>query len=195
MKTLLKTCVLALIAVGIWSCNQGGEADPIFYDYVLNLSFQDTSGNDLVLGLENDPESGALTNDLYVLDFVVSEPCSNWDNSIYNTPARPGFTPDVNRPVIQIQRYNGENYLHNKFGIPMGGCPPQKMLTYKLKCPHVFKDNETHEIVAYWDISNDPQKGQIFGKCIRIEFEGQVITPTHSEIETWYNTATVVLNK
>jgi hypothetical protein len=201
MKTLKILGLLALM-MNSSSCDLlFDHHEPEFVVYNFGLSFQDASGNDLVkgIGLEEwsagtsmeDALWGSVKPDLYVLDIIVSEPCKNWDNEIYNTPARPGFEPDVNRPKLGMERYNGDCYLRNSFGLPVNDCPEEKILTYKLKCPYVFGDDAVHEFVTYWDIPRD--KINDSAKCYRIEFEGNEITPTRMDKYEQSYTATIIL--
>lgn len=191
MKTLYVFGLLTMAMIKLTSCDSPlGTLPPETVVYNLGLSFQDASGNDLVkgIGLEEwsagtsmeDALWGSVKPDLYVLDIIVSEPCKNWDNEIYNTPARPGFIPDVNRPKLGMERdNNGDCYLTNSFSLPVNDCPEEKILTYKLKCPYVFGDEAVHEFVTYWDIpkSNYAHTSERFAKCYRIEFEGVEIAP------------------
>lgn len=180
--------------------------EPEFVVYNLGLGFQDASGNNLVkgIGLEEwsagtsmeDALWGSVKPDLYVLDIIVSEPCKNWDNEIYNTPARPGFEPDVNRPRLGIERPdNGHCYFTNSFGLPVDGCSRQKKLTYKLKCPYIFGDEAVHEFVTYWDIpKTKSSSSEYFAKCYRIAFEGNEITPKAPRDKYGYYVAIIMLN-
>lgn len=198
MKALKLTGLMVFIAVVCSSCKLGGASNPPTYVHVLNLSFQDASGNSLAQGLERDPVSGGLITDQYVLDILVSERCTNWDNTIYNAPARPGFIPDVNRPRLGMGPLDdGDIYLNSEFAVFVKDCPPQGMLTYKLSCPHVFGDDEIHEIITYWDVPKEPRNsGAYYAKCTRVEFEGQVIIPNNSVSYPLHNnTVTVVLNR
>jgi len=145
----------------------------------------------LVKGIELNTSSGSVKDSLFTLDIIVSEPCKNWDNKIYNTPARSGFEPDVNRPGLGMVRYNSYCYLTNGFYLPVNDCPEEKILTYKLKCPHVFGDDSIHEFVTYWDIPKD--KINHSAKCNRIEFEGNDITPTPMDKYERSYTATLIL--
>lgn len=131
------------------------------------------------------------------MDIIVSEPCKNWDNDIYNAPARPGFSPDVNRPKLIMERYDdGLCYLTNNFYVPVGDCPPERMLTYKLKCPYLFGDDAVHEFVTYWDIPKAKSGWTDYmAKCYRIEFEGNEIVPTSLDKYELSNTATIIVNK
>ncbi len=191
MKVLKIVGLLALGIMNFSSCDLFlGHDEPEFVIYNLGLSFQDASGNDLVkgIGLEEwsfgmsmeDALWGAVKPDLYLLDVILSEPCKNWDNDIYNAPARPGFIPDVNRPKLGMERSDrGDCYLTNSFRLPVSDCPEEKVLTYKLKCLYLFGDEEVHEFVTYWNIpkSNRERSFERYAKCYRIEFEGNKITP------------------
>ena len=206
MKVLKTLGLLALTTMIFYSCFIRYAAEPPeFVIYNLGLSFQDTSGNDLVKGIglrEVSPSgmSGTVIPDLYVLDVIISEPCKNWDNEVYNTPARPGFDPDINRPKLGINNgmdkfNNGEYYLTNSFWLPVDGCPEIRILTYKLKCPYVFGNEEVHEFVTYWDIPKTKAFGSDYhAKCLRIEFEGNEIFPQAPIDERNTYGAIIVLN-
>ena len=190
MKTLAIFGLLAITMMNLTSCDWlFGTPPPETIFYNLGFNFQDSTGNDLAKGIELDEWSadttmedalwGTVKPDLYVLDIIVSEPCTNWDNDIYNTPARPGFEPDVYRSKLGVARSNdGARYLRNSFSVPVNGCPEQEMLTYKLKCPYIFGDEEVHEFVTYWDVPKKylPDNSK-FAKCYRIEFDGDEIIP------------------
>ena len=185
MKTLIRYGLWVMAMMNLTSCD-------LFFDtlppktivYNLGFNFQDSTGNDLVkgIGLEEwipsdiamkDALSGTVNRDFYVLDIIVSEPCTNWDNDIYNVPARPGFEPDVNRPKLTMNNNNG---------------------TYKLKIAHVFGDKAVYEFVTYWDV---PKKylsdNSKFAKCYRIEFDGNEIIPETPEDESKNYSATIIL--
>ncbi len=190
MKTLKILSLVALIMLSS-SCEPPFiHTEPEFVGYNLYLSFQDISGNDLVKGIEFHDSLGSVEDSLYTLDIIVSEPCWNWNNDIYNVPARPGFEPAVHRPILGLSRHNGYSYLTNQFGLPVNDCPKQKILTYKIKCPYLFGDDAVHELVTYWDI---PDKSNPSAKCYRIEFEGNEITPTPMDNYEYNYTAAIIL--
>jgi hypothetical protein len=208
MKTLKFYGLLAIVMVSLTSCDQlFGTLPPENVVYNLGFCFQDKSGNDLIKGIgleEWSPAStmedalwGSVKSDLYVLDIIVSEPCSNWDNDIYNAPARPGFEPDVNRPGLSMNRRNdGARYLNNSLSIPVNDCPEEKTLTYKLKCPYIFGDNEIHEFVTYWDVpkkSSSSKYTEYYATCNRIVFDGEDITPQAPIDKSGDYTATIKL--
>jgi hypothetical protein len=203
MKTLKILGLYALVIMNFTSCDfLFGHREPDIVVYQLNLSFQDASGNDLVKGIgltdlccptnipEEQAQSGTVKDSLFTLDIILSEPCNNWDNEIYNAPARPGFIPDVNRPKLGMERYNNSYYLTTRLSFFVNACPEEKKLTYKLKCPYVFGDDALHEFVTHWDIPKNSMA--TYAKCNRIEFEGNEITPTL--MNKYYYTATIILN-
>ena len=208
MKTTFSSKAVALLALMIIifsSCDLlFTPHEPKYVIYNLGLNFQDASGNDLVNGIELEEWSagmsmenalwGVINRDLYVLDIILSEPCKNWDNEIYNAPARPGFWPDVNRPKLLMQRHNGDCYLTSALGVPVNDCPEEKILTYKLKIPYVFGDEAIHELVTYWDIPKTKSSDfHYYAKCYRIEFEGNEIIPQPPMEKSGNYSATITL--
>ena len=188
MKTLRILSIVTLILLS--SCDPSFHSEPEFVGYNLYLSFQDIAGNDLVKEIELNDSSRFVKDALYTLDIIISEPCWNWDNDIYNAPARPGFEPDVNRPTFGLSRYNEYSYLTNQFGLPIDDCPKQEMLTYKIKCPYIFGDDAVHELVTYWEIPNERNPS---AKCYRITFEGNEVTPSPMDKYDYNYTAAIIL--
>lgn len=191
MKTLKILGLFALVIMSFSSCDliHFGAPPPETVDYNLRLSFQDASGNDLVKGIgldvwmdsilnfEEQAQAGIVLEDsLYTLDIIVSEPCKNWDNKIYNAPGC-----DAIRPVLVMFRYNNNYcYLGNYFSVPVNDCPEEKILNYQLKCPYVFGDEAVHEFVTYWDIPKAKSStNSHYAKCNRVEFDGNEITPQY----------------
>ena len=188
MRTLKTLSIIAVLILS--SCEPPWHNEPEFIGYNLYLSFQDASGNDLVKEIELSESSGAVKESLYSLDIIVSEPCWNWDNEIYNAPARPGFEPDVNRPKLALSNYEGYSYLINQFGLPVDDCPKQEILTYKIKCPYIFGDDAVHELVTYWEIPNERNPS---AKCYRITFEGNEVTPSPMDKYDYNYVAAIIL--
>ena len=188
MKTLKMLSIVALIM--LLSCESSSHTEPEFVGYNLYFNFQDSSGNDLVKGIEIDASSGAIENSLYTLDIMISEPCWNWDNDIYNAPARPGFEPYINRPKFGLSIHNDYSYLTSQFSLPLNDCPKQEILTYKIKCPYIFGDDAVHELVTFWNIPNERNPS---AQCYRIEFEDHEIIPTSMENYEYNYKASIVL--
>ena len=158
--------------------------------YSLFLRFQDTSGNDLIQGI--DYSSGVVNSDLYTLNIVFSEPCNTYDTDIFNFPPKPGFFPDNNFPKLLIGNSSGHSHLIIDFILPTNDCPEEKMVTYKLKCPYIFGDDNVHELVAYWNFS----KVSSFctsADCYSAEFDGKEFIPTRIEDNFWAPTSLITV--
>lgn len=146
--------------------------------YQLAISFQDAANNDLVEGIglksgdksENNAQWGTVKDDLYDLDIIVSQQCEDFIAEITSN-----FIPDRHR--LQITRFNDYSYLLLGYVLAVKECSNEKVLVYKLKCPHVFGDEAEHEFVAYWEIPKIGN-GSVCAKCNRVEFDGRVFTPT-----------------
>jgi len=191
MKTLKIAGLFIFVMVIFSSCFlHFGVDPPENVEYQLSLSFQDAFCRDLVKGIglewwpdstiisEEQAQSGIVRDSLYTLDIIVSEPCKNWDNKIYNVKGRPDFIPAINRPGLSMYKYiDGYCYLSNGFSVPVNDCPEERILTYQLKCPYLFGDEAIHEFVTYWDIPKAKKLNQHTAKCYRIEFEGNEIIP------------------
>jgi len=188
MKALKFIGLLTLVAMSN-SCGLINiDHEPKFTEYILILSFQDTSGNDLVKGIDleewspsnapmEEAQAGSVNSSLFKLDIILPEPCKDWDNEIYNTRARPGYIPAVLRPGFGYEKLDNDYYaLQSTLSIPKDDCPTTKMLTYKMKCPYIFGDDTVHEFVTYWDIPKNKNARNVYGKCFRIEFEERVFT-------------------
>jgi len=186
------------------SCDFHFHHDPKFVEYYLAFTFQDASGNDLVKGIEleewypgnipvEEANSGVVNRDFYALDIIVSQPCKNWDNEVYNAPARPGFIPDVNSPKLLWWKNNSLNCLGSGLSIPVDDCPVMEKLTFKLKCPYLFGDEAVHDLVTYWDTPKI-RNSSVRSKCYRIEFEGKVFTDISYE-SIYHSIATIILDR
>jgi len=202
MKTI-KILVFFALAVmcSFSSCHTG---DPVLVTYTFGLSFQDATGNDLVKGIESDKwwptdfteedaHTGMVKSDLYTLDIIVSKECNNWDNEIYNAPARPGFTPSPNYPLLGWMRMeNGYYCFITGLTLQLGDCPNVETLTLKLKCPYVFGDDEIHEFVTYWNL---PKKYSSFPECTRITIDGIEISKIKNRDDDNRYIALIILEK
>ena len=182
MKMLKLSGLLALMII-MCSCP---ATDPYKYvNYCLWLIFQDTSGNDLVKGIEMkawwpsnaSPDEnyygGEVTDSLYTLATTFSEPCDRWGGVIRKGG---GLLPDENGIGLGKIRYKDYHVAILGFSFPIGQCPEIKNLTYHLKCPYIFGDDEIHEFVTYWEIPRIGSKDQVSAKCYNMEFDDKVIT-------------------
>lgn len=188
MKKLKVFGLFAIVILSFNSCDRlFGNLPPESVGYELALSFQDSSGNDLVKGIEleewpadismENAQWGTVKSDTYKLDIIVSEACENRYDEI-------GFELD-NRHILGMYRYD-YNYLRISFGLGVSDCPEEKMLIYSLKCPYVFGDDDVHELVTYWEIQKSKNENYHIAKCYLINFEGNDITPTLKDGEMVY---------
>lgn len=184
MRKLKISGLLILLAATVTSCDllfdlfhtqSDMEEEGVVYN--LTLSFQDASGKDLVNGIEL-KDYATVNLNAYNLDIVASEP----RESKYDA-------------ILGIKKYNDGNcYLTNHFSVPIEeDRPEERILTYRLQCPHVFGDNDVHYIVTYWDITKDKKGLDYYAKCTLIEYGGNKIIPQIDEDEQYY-VATILLN-
>ena len=154
----------------LFSCHKPEKFDNPDIQYVLFLSVQDKQGNDLIEGIDEDPDvvSGHLTwkpidNELY--EFKVIFP---------NTCIEP---PDGNIQKLKVSRLYGLYYLtFDVFG-DIWKCPVADMLIFELKCPYIFKDDAVHKIVTYWNKIDFPHGDANILKCIHMQFDGVEVIP------------------
>ena len=204
MKQFHYYFLIAIVSLLIQGCNNDdyvpGGHDLDFY--WLTVSFKDASGKDLVAPLADErwrmeadknlsDWPGTINPERYKLDIILSNPHESWDNTIYNSRARAGYSPDVNRPYFSISKYNADYegtltytgddidgccYLFSNFNIPaINGV--QNTLSYKITCPTIFGDSSIHEIVTYWtDNSKDTNKvSSRRPECKAAKFDGNEV--------------------
>ena len=163
MKTLRNFSCLILVVIAISSCQPPPPALDI---YALVLCFQDASGNNILEDIESEQlciDEGTVNPELYSLDIILQ--------NYINGETVPG--PDIYPQTVPLQTREN-NQLGTCLSIYITRLRKKnnvRKLTYKLKCPYVFGDEEIHEIVAYWNLH------ELHAECYRIEFEGQEITP------------------
>ena len=177
------------VNINTGSGNSDGYMEPTNYQYVIKIGFKDASGNDLVAPLmaerwkpddETSPWSGQINPEKYSLSIILSNPCEEYDNSIYanRVPVVDGvplFVRDKKDlehllPYFRLTQYDkdfhwlpyydqktlkpvdleGQYYLASFFWAG-GGNDLQDNLTYSFSCPTIFGDNSIHQIVAYWE--------------------------------------------
>ena len=196
MKSL-KYSLFLVLAMLLNSCEvEYGNFYP-FYEHWLWLSFQDTSGNDLVKGIgynwwqsdvvpEEEAGGGPVNPDLYTLKIIFPENAVDvWEKS-------PEIRPELTLIKPNYGEWNSSKGYYLNFSTSSVKKDNVEMLTFKLSCPYVFGDNSTHEIVTYWRKSNVP-KGTV--KCYRIVFDGKEINEITYENYEQISLAKIVLDR
>ena len=170
------------------SCTSPNSKVFPFYQYLLGVSFQDASGNDLVKGIEYELEDGLVPNPTvtnqgivisnYTFEIIYPDLCmdvyyQHYHNSGAVIPADIGQHPD-----IWVKKFDNRYFLW--FDVftcsrtrDTDHCPMANTLTFKLSCPDLFSDDEVHELVTYWkqDKEISIRTGGIY--CSHIEFDGK----------------------
>ena len=178
MKKFRIILLLSLLIM-FTSCPFPGHIDKIpSFSYLLFLSIQDESGNDLVKGLDcyplNDSYKGTFTLPCveimakeYDFNVVFSKPCvkgSYMSSSLYMTTTFPTVWLDSNSNidylVFVVHSSREKNCMND-----------DSTLNFQLSLPRVFGDNEKREIVSYW--SNYMYN---FMRCTKLEIDGKEIT-------------------
>jgi len=193
MKKIKLTGLLALALM--CSCKIDKKYDLPYYDYYLRLSILDAAGNDIVkrIGLLDGQSldgffwGATVKPDLYTMEVVFPEPCMD----IYHPQPMEGVIYDECVPKLAVDIL-GDNYylVLRTISDHHDECPnPAKTLTFKLKCPELFGDDSTHEIVTYWKEGNTQCR-----LCYRFELDGKEYTQISYEQYDQISCATVILD-
>ena len=192
-----------LIAMCCTTCTSHIE---FTYTHHIQLGFQDSSGNDLVKGLEYDwwrsdlypdePEFVIVNSDLYTLDIFFTKPCMDpgyhEDCLVFQEAKNKGNTLNLMQmPELAIRKYNGLQYLSitlmsmNTDGC--GGVP--RDIIFQLTCPHIFGDDKPREIITTWVSSDKVDAGELL--CDYVEFDGERYKTDKSGTVSSYRSAIV----
>jgi hypothetical protein len=177
MKTLKLLTILVVAAISNVSCGRIGpdpDGDPRLY--ILCLSFVDAEGNDLVYGIELNESDGRryVAPDQYSL---VSSP------DVYELGFGPryGYIPNRYPELVLIPPHNSPAPPYYSVEIALGcSSVDQKLetITYTLTCPHIFGDDDPHEIVSYW--TNSTIKHRFYkdnnSQCYQVDIDGREIS-------------------
>ena len=182
MKSLKIITLLIVVAATLCNCsvnNKNGPAVNIhdsFYYHLLLLSFQDASGTDLIKGIEFDRlqlYAGTVRSD-YTLNAVYPDGITN--------PV-PYYTIDNNEGILFEDDKDHLSFASTSYKVRYDSRgieikePFVEKIIYKLRCPYIFGDDETHEIVTWWEAKTEYDYGKLeYALCCRIEFNGKVFT-------------------
>ena len=193
-KTFFLT--IAIMMFGCQSENNDnisyGGVNPVF-GHILQLSFQDASGKDLVKGIGYDTTNygtqnnfGSILPELYTLNVQCEDCCY--------PESPPGAIYDPSPlPKLEINIVEDKYYLFFSGGIWKGkNCLDlERTITYTLTCPYVFGDDREHEMVTFWKADDLEQPDM---DCYGLEFDGKEIPGVTLVFNSLYET-TIVLDK
>lgn len=204
MKSIkLITFLVAMLAV---ACNSSEKNDfpenyDLVYNHLLFLSFQDAFGNDLVKGIEYDPQEysdiGPIKSSLFTLEIVFPDEILKPYNGPYISfkagggfvGLYPGISIDYDRLLFSCISYQRHyDSKGNEVKIPF-----VEMITFKLTCPYIFDNDEVHEIVTWWELKSLSDDGDMdFALCNRVELDGKVVNKINYMYDNNISEATVI---
>lgn len=178
MKAIRHLFLLLFVAGALASCHKGYVyAERLAY--YISFSFRDASGNDLVAPMV---EGGMINPDKYSVDIVLAY------KEQEDTFARPYHF----RAFYDNQSGDGYWYLGCNLITPAKEFGLQQSIIYKIACYPIFNDDNSHEVVTYWDFSYEdihpPLDNDKFPECYGVIFEGQKILPVRKR--TMYSGST-----
>jgi hypothetical protein len=126
----------------------------ISHYYSILLSFRDTLGNDLISGIEFD-----YCNDRMTYCEIHNENVFHLHSNIAIQSSSYG---------VRIIKF--DDYYYLDAGI--WGDEDLRRIVFKLRCPHIFGDNNQHEFITYWETADKQSKQHphnIYHECTHIE--------------------------
>ena len=154
MKPIKLIGCLLLLAIISTSCfDEWFNHEPKIYSTRVALSFQDTLGNDLISGIE----------------FTQCYPSLN----LCEIRNRDVFLLS-NEYSVSIQKYGDYYCVNLNLGVDKKRDTFPNKITFTLRSPYVFGDNDFHSIDTYWERQN----------CSRIEYSGKEFPVEESQIAT-----------
>ena len=178
-NVIKKISILVFVVVSLTGCDKfvalfHRDSEPETHGYYLALIFENSSGENLAESIElsncdydlnGQIQWGMIDSDLYTLEIF---PKNYIDGEEFEGP---DLYPAVYVKEMEVKRFEtGLSFIIYFYRSKKDN--NVRKLTYKLKCPHIFGDEETHELVSYWNLTDDK-----YAKCYLIEFNGQEITP------------------
>ena len=219
----LKFTVLLYLVITYTSCKDTKFLDCCIdidgYDHNMYLSFQDSSGNDLVKGIgfyardseigeyvtgKEEDESGWVNNDLFYLEYVYPDEIQNiWKSergSVYDYPKEIYLVKGkkVAETYPEFGNYDrlffttGSPKMYHTSSGKFIEVPFAEKIIFRFTCPYVFGDNKAHDIVTWWKPHDNKNASRAL--CYQIEFEGKEYTPiTYNSSAISF--ATIILNR
>ena len=180
MKSIkLIGCLLFLATIST-SCDWFRNDSTKVRLFNVHLNFQDTLGNDLVSGIEFDYfDAGMSYGEIRNADVFFLDNSLNKRGAVY---------------TVSIEKMSNYYYVDHYTSSAIETTMPDK-ITFKLRCPHIFGDNEIHYINTYWKSEGKREgKSTLRHECYRVEYEGKEFTVDTPEGEH-RQFATIILDK
>lgn len=178
---ILLLCITPMLLSSCWFTSHTDDPETVVYN--LAFSLEDSNGKDLVKGIElyNGTSSTVVNADC---GYVKPESYTLNIDAPYTPPQRVDVSYDQAKPFLTMKKDNDHIcYLANSFYLSSEYAEARKVLTYTLKMPYAFGNENEHKIVAYWDIPNGVDNyNQHVAKCLRVEFDGKSIPVEESMI-------------
>ena len=155
-------------------------------------SFQDASGNDLVIDLGVSPDE--LPN-FRLVQTVLPELSTGYqcmDKTLIDDGVNPPST-FIPTYLVHTSELNGFYYLKLRDYSPVKKCPPASIIVFRVVSADLFGNEHFREITTYWKPSDKARENL----CYRVEFQGNEITEIiHDErFGRDFSLATIVLDK
>lgn len=129
--------------------------------YKLDICLKDPSGNNILDGIYSISEKSSMT--------IIFEEYKNGEELESSERQERQIIPDI-KDVEGVGHCLSSNlYVYFDFS-------DIRKITYQIKSPEIFGDEEVREFVTYWDLSYMPRNA-MYTKCYRIEYEGKTYTP------------------
>ncbi|WP_072531606.1 hypothetical protein [Bacteroides ilei] len=175
MMKIINTILLIIAIACSTSCDL--QSNRMFNDthyYNLAFNFRDSSGNNLLGGINE-----STVRELYII------PKNYRNGEELEGPDRFQIKYEGYLNIISFK--NISTTLTASY---TSLSQDLRKITYQIKCPYVFGDEDIHEFITYWDLCLIPKDGRQ-AKCYRIEYEGRAYTPL--QIENNYSLAVITL--
>ena len=140
------------ITVSLWSCD--GEYEYAYQNVVFN--FVDSQNNNL---LDETTVEDLADTEMYIFNNEKDIP------EYKNLKFKEHYKMDVG-----VGEYEGINILGIFCTESFPGYDKQYII---LRFPKLFKDNEFHKIVTYWNTSKKHNKENLYPKCSHVEIDGK----------------------
>jgi len=190
MKTLRYALLLSAMAVALASCGikevpyTGPSTDMLF----LCIGVRDSAGNNLVAQLgdeyyKSDPNRYKYMNevnpDKYTLTVMRADGRMDSDPGLIVMKFDDQYAACPQKEDDWTYEVSGNWYLVSQVkALAVSDLSLYEPLTYTIKCPSVFGDDDEHTIEAWWKTDTENSTKDIrFFECTKASFDGRAITP------------------